>query len=557
MDALPPDQSLKPAPGPTVLPLRQALKAKPGVDAWEAATFRARDVAKKRIAVVSYVKTMMDQGIKQSRAIDLLLERFDSGVLVTDTYLAMQATAASKRPRPERSAIHKWVKDYKDKGRVGLLPGHQGRVNRPKDWWPWSMHYYNLPTKPDVSTVHRLLVEQHEFEVSYDQVLSYLRNLPGQFGKDGAARLGKNLYRLKQKPYITRTTQHLKPGDLWAADGYCADVYLAHPLTGKIWRPELTVSIDVFSRYPVCWRADEHEGTVAVQNMWAEAVHRWQHLPIELYVDNGSGHKNKLMSDELTGFYVRSGIDVIHAIPGNPHGKGWIERFFRTVRDDFLKVWRPECYCGDDMAPEALNKTYRDIQAGRFALPTYAEFAAAFNAWIERYVKRPHPESPDTTPEQLWSTLDPVAPHQSLAELKRQAVLLTVNRGRIKHYGRIYGHADLYQFNGQKLILEYDMLDDKVAVIRAQDGRLVCDAYLIAAMDVRDPNRQEEKRRKRLENQVKRGERKLEEQKARAGLVIDVDSVVDNAQTLMQPATPELPNPTPSADFSLDDFLNN
>ena len=125
-----------------------------------------------------------------------------------------------------------------------------------------------------------------------------------------------------------------------AADGYCADVYLAHPLTGGLWRPELTVCIDVRSGFVPWWRADEHEGTYAVQNMWAECFAKWNHVPPFLYVDNGSGHKNRLMSDDMTGFYARAGIQqIIHAIPGNPHGKGWLERFFRSMRDDFLKLW--------------------------------------------------------------------------------------------------------------------------------------------------------------------------------------------------------------------------
>lgn len=540
---LPQDSTTSATPKRLVLPLRTALQQKEGVAQWDAVTERAREVARNRQTVVKYVLTLTDCDITQNRAIALLLERFDHGLIDGGTRLAMSMAAKKGRAKPERSAISEWVKRYKTLGRDGLLPGHKGKVAKPQDWWPLALHHYNLPSKPDASVVHRLLVEEHRFEVSYDQVLGYLRSLPAQFGKNGAARLGKNLHRLKEKPYKTRTTRHLKPGDLWAADGYCADIYLAHPLTGDIWRPELTVAIDVRSRYPVCWRADEHEGTVAVQNMWAEAMTRWDHLPLELYVDNGSGHKNKLMSDELTGFYARAGVSVIHAIPGNPHGKGWIERFFRTVRDDFLKVWRPQFYCGDDMAAEVLNKTYRDVAAGRLALPSYAEFAEAFNAWIARYVQRPHTEEPSISIADMWAELVPVNPCQSLAELKRQAVLLTVNRGRIKHKNRVYGHADLYAFNGQKLMLEYDLLDDRVAVIRTQDGRLVCDAHLLVTMDVRDPNRLEEKRRKRLEGQIKRGEKKLDEQKARAGLLIDADAVVDGTDALTQTQATSLLEP--------------
>lgn len=350
-------------------------------------------------------------------------------------------------------------------------------------------------------------------------------------GRNSPARIGKNLYKLTEKAYIKRSTENALPGDVYVADGYRADVYLAHPVTGDIWRPELTVAMDMRSRYPVHWRADEHEGTYAVQNMWAECFAKWNHVPPFLYVDNGSGHKNRLMSDDMIGFYARAGIQqTIHAIPGNPHGKGWIERFFRSMKDDFLKLWHPELYCGDDMAPEALNRTVADVKAGRLQLPSLREFADAFNAWIERYTQRPHPEDKRVTRAELWSRLVPIPPAGNVTELKRQAVLLTVSRAMVRHGNkRIYKHPELHAFNGQKLMLEYDLMDNAVGVIRTPDGRWICDAHLVSEIDAIAPTRLEEKRQARVEDAIKRLERKMDEQKARAGLVIDADAVADGA----------------------------
>lgn len=348
-------------------------------------------------------------------------------------------------------------------------------------------------------------------------------------GRSSPARIGKNLYRLTEKAYVRRSTENALPGDVYVADGYRADVYLAHPVTGGIWRPELTVAIDMRSRVCVGWRADEHEGTYAVQNMWAECFARWGHVPPMIYVDNGSGYKNALMSDELTGFYARAGVQqIIHAIPGNPHGKGWVERFFRQVKDDFLKLWHGGAfYCGTDMAPEALQKLVRDVKSGQVVLPSLAQFAEAFNDWLDRYAHRAHPEDKTTTRAALWSQLAAIPPHASVTELKRQATVLTVHRAAIKHGRRTYSHADLHAFNGQKLVLEYDLMDDRVGVIRTQDGRWVCDAHLVTAIDAIAPNRLEEKRQARASDAMARLQKKMDEQKARAGLVFDADAVVD------------------------------
>ena len=515
--------------GNVVMPVAKVLALR-SRDPWREATERARQVAQWRETVVMYVGDLVSQGVTQNNAVGLLLERGLGNQLPSHYALALAGAAKSGRAAPSRSAVCEWCAQYREGGTVALLPDHKGRVIDAAGWWGPALEYFNMPGKPDMSAVHRHLVEVEHFAVSYDQVRHYLTGVPAMLGRNSPARIGKNLYKLTEKAYIRRSTENALAGDVYVADGYCADVYLAHPVTGDIWRPELTVAIDMRSRFPVGWRADEHEGTYAVQNMWAECFARWNHVPPMLYVDNSSGYKNKLMSDEMTGFYARAGVQqVIHAIPGNPHGKGWVERFFRIVKDDFLKLWRPEFYCGTDMAPEVLSRTVREVKAGRLILPTIAEFSDAFNAWIARYVNRPHPENKNVTRAELWSQLVPIPPHACVTELKRQAVLLTVQRASITHGKRAYKHPELHAFNGQKLVLEYDLMDDRIGIMRTQDGRWICDAHLIRAIDAIAPNRLEEKRVARVSDSIKRLQSKIDEQKARAGMLFDAEAVAEGA----------------------------
>lgn len=515
--------------GSVVMPVAKVLALR-SRDPWREATERARQVAQWRETVVMYVGELVGQGVTQNNAVGLLLERGLSNQLPSHYALALAGAAKAGRAAPSRSAVCEWCAQYREGGTVALLPDHKGRVVDVAGWWGPALEYFNVPGKPDMSAVYRRLVEEDGFAISYDQVRHYLTGVPAMLGRNSPARIGKNLYKLTEKAYIRRSTENALAGDVYVADGYRADVYLAHPVTGDIWRPELTVAIDMRSRYPVGWRADEHEGTYAVQNMWAECFARWNHVPPMLYVDNGSGYKNKLLSDEMTGFYARAGVQqVIHAIPGNPHGKGWVERFFRIVKDDFLKLWRPEFYCGTDMAPEALSLTVREVKAGRLHLPTIAEFSDAFNAWIARYVNRPHPENKNVTRAELWSQLVPIPPHACVTELKRQAVSLTVQRASVTHGKRAYKHPELHAFNGQKLILEYDLMDDRIAVMRTQDGRWICDAHLIRAIDAIAPNRLEEKRVARVDDAIKRLQGKIDEQRARAGTLFDAEAVADGA----------------------------
>ncbi len=55
-------------------------------------------------------------------------------------------------------------------------------------------------------------------------------------------------------------------------------------------------------------------------------------LPRKLYVDNGAAYRSK----HLEHITASLGIALIHARPYKPQGKGKIERFFRTVRMQFL-----------------------------------------------------------------------------------------------------------------------------------------------------------------------------------------------------------------------------
>jgi len=59
-------------------------------------------------------------------------------------------------------------------------------------------------------------------------------------------------------------------------------------------------------------------------------------LPRKLYVDNGAAFRAK----QLEYITASLGVALIHARPYKPQGKGKIERFFRTVRSDFLTCFK-------------------------------------------------------------------------------------------------------------------------------------------------------------------------------------------------------------------------
>lgn len=59
-------------------------------------------------------------------------------------------------------------------------------------------------------------------------------------------------------------------------------------------------------------------------------------LPRKLYVDNGSAFRCK----QLEHICASLGVALIHSKPYTPEGRGKIERFFRTIRSEFLPGFR-------------------------------------------------------------------------------------------------------------------------------------------------------------------------------------------------------------------------
>jgi transposase InsO family protein len=59
-------------------------------------------------------------------------------------------------------------------------------------------------------------------------------------------------------------------------------------------------------------------------------------LPRKLYVDNGPAFRSQHLSQIMASL----GVALVHSTPYQPEGRGKVERWFRTVREQFLSRWR-------------------------------------------------------------------------------------------------------------------------------------------------------------------------------------------------------------------------
>lgn len=132
----------------------------------------------------------------------------------------------------------------------------------------------------------------------------------------------------KVKPVDRRKFEAELPNDIWQSDvmhGPKVNV------DGKMRKTYLIAILDDHSRLIVYGRFYMSEALISYLNAFENALLK-RGLPRKLYVDNGAAFRSK----HLEYITASLGIILIHSKPYKPQGRGKIERFFKTVRGQFL-----------------------------------------------------------------------------------------------------------------------------------------------------------------------------------------------------------------------------
>jgi len=130
--------------------------------------------------------------------------------------------------------------------------------------------------------------------------------------------------------------------------------------------------IDDHSRALVGYRWGHSEDTVRLEAALRAGLAA-RGVPKVVYVDNGSA----FVSSQLLRALASMGITLTHSKPGQPAGRGKIERFFRTVREQFLVELRAE-----------------GVTGATDAIADLAQLNELFAAWVETvYHRRVHSET--------------------------------------------------------------------------------------------------------------------------------------------------------------------
>lgn len=435
----------------------------------------ARVIAELRAAAIRPLLDEVERGLGIRRASQLIAARLAAGTLSAAATHAMTMLS-----NPAAATLETWARKHEDGGLLALAEQRKGRQRKDYGWETRAVAMYQQPTRPTYSTVaHWLRDEGYESALDH-RVRRYLQSLPASLTDTAPARVGRNYHAQNIRPHHRRDLLQINVGEIWQADGHRCDVYVQHPVTGKHYRPELTVWIDIRSNYIAGWWLSDDESAVTTLYSLSAAIRSHDHVPTWVHVDPGSGFKNEVMSDQALGVYSRLGATVRTTIPGNAKGKGLVEGWFRWFEERLGK--RFESFCGHCRTDDALSRLATKIRRGEIAIPTFRQYADAVAAYIERYNATPQPESQTLqgkAPIELWATLERNPLAVPADTLLRPQQTCTVRRWEVRLFNRFYRAAELAQFERRKVVVEYDLHDESRVWIRDQRQRLVCEALLV------------------------------------------------------------------------------
>ena len=267
---------------------------------------------------------------------------------------AAEHTGPDGRPvRVSRVTVDRWVKAWSTGGFAALVPTPPQVSPR---------------TPADVLDL-ALTIKQEEPDRTAAQVAEVLRV---GFGWAPSSRTLQRLFTREGLPARGRAPalaygrfEASRVNELWVGD------HLHGPLVAGR-KAYLFTVLDDHSRAAVGYRWAVAEDTVRMEAALRAALAA-RGVPDTLYLDNGAAFVNA----QLLRACAVLGIRLVHSRPGRPQGRGKVERFFRTVREQFL-----------------VELDHHTSARGGPGAADLTELNTVFGAWVETvYHTRPHAET--------------------------------------------------------------------------------------------------------------------------------------------------------------------
>ena len=521
-------------------------------------THAQRETADARLLMTLLVAQYESKAGGRSKAVALVSQLSREGALPNDetngvdyNQICITAVAKAKGVGVGARKLHEWclLADKCETGedRLKLLApqkqGHPVVSTTRMEWLPDFMAIYRNPKGYNVAEAHRIFAVGYEVKHGaenvphIDVVYRALDKLPRLVRESGRV-TGSKLKTLMT--YVKRdwNTSWFNNNDVWVGDGKSMEFKVKHPEHGQPFTPELTIIMDTTCRFVVGWSVAYAESTLAVADALRDGMVK-HGIPAIYYSDNGSGQTNKALDADLMGILPRLGVHHETGIPGNPQGRGIIERFNKVVPRWIAQQF--ETYWGQGADDEMVRKNLYAVTSfakadkegktdltpiqrrGKKMLPTWKQFVDMVEQAVTYYNNEWEHSEIGTTPAAYREAL-----MQKMAKEGKEIIPLTeaeardmfrphfvrkVQRGWLSVLNNNYWHKALEALDGVEVVAYVDIHDAASVIIRLGDGRYVCDALLDGnKRDAFPKTLVEQKREERANRRVK----KLQDEIAKA-----------------------------------------
>ena len=488
-----------------------------------------------RVFLVKAIEADMALGHRLQQSLKYVVEQITENV---QPYVG-QANFANDRKRKdgvllsERSLMRFWC-DWKNSGRnpVALAP-NDGDVKRIQKetalvafvrdfgtradkgelpatvpaWMPYFLAAYRKPQKPSLTDAIRSMgrTMPHDIEMpTYGQIRHTVNKIPAVYIEKGRS-TGAEIKAIMG--FNRRVWNEYHPFTVGQVDGHSFKAYVAHPVTGAHFHPEVCAIIDMTTKLLAGYSAGLAESSRTVGDAYRHACRLGIFGCIE--ADLGAGNKATVNSDHNIGLFARMGTALeFPEVAGNPQGHGGIERSNQSIWIRAAKEL--PTYTGKDMDRSVRKKIYTRLEkdlkgvkkAGELAkvektsalLLTWRQFLAALEIWVAEYNNTPHRALPKITDEngrrrnrtpneelahRISEGWDPKSVQvegdmQGYLFMPRQEI--KVDRCEFRMHGNRYHSYSLQTHHGETMIAAYDIHDANNVYVLNADEQLVCTA---------------------------------------------------------------------------------
>lgn len=393
---------------------------------------------------------------------------------------------------------------------LALASGHGGqkglrRVD--KEVLEAAKSLYFSKNKPQMSVVWSELVKIFGIGcISYQTLRNFL-NKDVNIIEKNKARMGVKEFKDTHKPYIVRSYEDIKAGDIWTADGHDIDALCRVKVAGK-WvekKLKLIMWLDIKSRLVVGWTLSKTETTEAIAIALKRGIERYG-LPKKIYTDNGKAFTSKVLegTEELDGIYASLGLEITHALPYNAQAKN-IERWFLDFKQNLSKrfntyiggnvIERPEHMKGLLMTKiargEAVTEDELEIEIEKYIEEKNHLFYAIRRAGGRKAHRGKGMNN--RTPLEAFNEEYPLEQRRTIEDEKLRLLFMYTETRQVRQNGiefmeNLYTNEYLYYHFSEKVVIKYDPHNLSYIYVYLESGEFLCKADKLNPTGFNDVN---------------------------------------------------------------------